>query len=163
MDMNFDQSHARRRRRLARYLGGIAIFQGVLYAATAFDSVGFLVYFDPRLGLFALETIVLGREVYPAFSCIASVPILAGCAVWVWRAPAGLVAYFLVETILMAPSLYFFWIIVRANVDPSHGFSVGELVFPVLVYLVATAAPMALVGRLLATRGLRKRIFPSTA
>lgn len=129
-------------RKLGLYVCFVAAGQIALYAFAYFDrEPDRLVYFDPRIGLFFFESAVRGSETFPGISSAISAVVLLcvgiGMCFDLYR--AGI--YLVVETILAAPTMLFFFLVVLANLTRSHGFSVGELVIPVIVFAVATAIP----------------------
>ncbi len=56
--------------------------------------------------------------------------------------------YIVSEIILSIPSVFFFLAIVWSNLSPAHGFSVGELLFPVLVMIAFSVVPLVLAFRI---------------
>lgn len=107
-------------------------------------ELDFAFHLDPRLGLFALESVVLGDEVYPAVSGVLSALVLAALAVWVWRTAEGLVGYIVAESAMMAPTVVFFVVVLIANIGPTHSFSLRELVFPLPIWALASGLPLAI-------------------
>ncbi len=137
--------HYHRLNFLAIYLILIGVFQLILYSLISLsDSLGGLFYFDPRFGLFFLETIVRGVEHMPAaLDWISAIIILiiGFCLLkFEWLLPA----YFIVEFLLAAPSFLSFLLIVLINMSPNHGFSVWELPIPILVFVFVTVVPMVI-------------------
>lgn len=127
----------------------MAALQLAVYVAwvRGLDSRAF--YLDPRIGLFFLETIVVGHE-----------PLGPGLLEWVaafWllflgfcllRDRASLTWYLISEPILAVPSVAFFAMVVIARMSPAHGFSVAELTLPVPVFIMFTVLPFLLAWRL---------------
>ena len=132
---------------LGAYLLLISFLQMCLYLAMwrSPDESDWLFYFDPRAGIFFLETFMQGRE--------PSEPTLFRCLSAVWIFLIGLLlfsgrrivkTYAASELILMLPNVCFFLIIIWANASPNHGFSIGELFFPMLVMLLFSFVPLCL-------------------
>ena len=55
--------------------------------------------------------------------------------------------YIVSEIVLSIPNVFFFLAIVWANLSPAHGFSVGELLFPVVVMIAFSVVPLVLAFR----------------
>jgi hypothetical protein len=136
---------------LGVYLLVGSILQLSLYLAMSLPTVkaDWLFYFDPRIGIFFLESGVRGVEL-----------IIPGIFQWlsaVWILLLGLMllfgrvavkVYIVSEIILSIPSVFFFLAIVWANLSPAHGFSVGELLFPVIVTIAFSIVPLVLAFRI---------------
>lgn len=129
-------------RKLGYFLLGVTIFQVVLYISAAWlkNSAEWLFYFDPRIGLFFVQSAV-GQESFPGVLSWVSVALLFGIAVAIIRDASWLPIYLILEAVLAIPSLLMFVIIVAANLSAAHGFSVGELPVPAVVFLAASGAP----------------------
>ena len=128
-----------------------SILQICLYLTLSLSTAkaDWLFYFDPRLGIFFLESGVRGAEL-----------IIPGVFQWlsaVWIFLLGLMllfgrplvkTYIVSEIILSIPSVFFFLAIVWANLSPAHGFSVGELLLPVIVMMAFSVVPLILASRI---------------
>ncbi len=130
---------------LGAYLLVISLLQMCLYLAMSLspDEFDWLFYFDPRAGMFFLEALVRGTEqIVPSLLRWLS-------AAWIFLI-GGLLfsgrpivkAYVASELILLLPNICFFLLIVWANLSPAHGFSVGELFFPILVTVIFSLVPL---------------------
>jgi hypothetical protein len=62
--------------------------------------------------------------------------------------------YMISEIFAAIPSLFFFIVVALANLNPVHGFSVRELLFPALVMILFTIVPL-----LIAVRMWRKNVL----
>ena len=135
---------------LGAYLLVNSFLQMCLYLAMSRspEQSDWLFYFDPRAGIFFLETFMQGREPSePTFFRWLS-------AVWIFL--IGLLlfsgrrivkAFVASELILLLPNVCFCLFIIWANLKPSHGFSVGELFFPILVSVIFSFVPLWLAWR----------------
>ena len=140
-----------RTKTLGIYLLAGSILQLSLYLALSLstDKAGWLFYFDPRLGIFFLESGVRGAEL--------SNPGIVQWLSAVWILLLGLMllfgrplvkTYVVSEIILSIPGVFFFLAILGANLSPAHGFSVGELLFPVIVMIAFSVVPLVLACRI---------------
>ena len=131
------------RRTLAFYIVAVATAQLVMYAAVSVfgGRVPWLFYFDPRIGLFVLETMLRNREVYPGMLSWTSAFVLWAIGFILLRHPDRLRTYLFTEAALALPTLVFFVLTIAANIGPAHGFAIGELVVPVPVFIVASGLP----------------------
>lgn len=139
--------NSQRARTLGAYLLVGSVLQICLYLALSqqTDKADWLFYFDPRIGIFFLESGARGAEL-----------IIPGVFQWlsaVWILLLGLMllfvrplvkTYIISEIILSIPNVLFFIAIVGANLSPAHGFSVGELFFPVIVMIAFSVVPLLL-------------------
>lgn len=127
----------------------MAALQIALYVAwtRGLDSRAF--YLDPRIGLFFLETIVVGYEPQgPGLLKWVAALWLIFLGFCLLRDRASLTWYLISEPILAVPSVAFFAMVVAARMNPSHGFSVAELTLPVPVFIMFTVLPFLLAWRL---------------
>jgi hypothetical protein len=138
-----------RTRALGTYVVVGGILQALLYLLLSISrSHKWLFYFDPRIGIFFLESVWRGPE-----------QIIPGIVRWLtvgWLLTIGglllmgrnlIWAYIISEIILSLPNVVFFVAIVIANLSPAHGFSVGELFLPLLVMIAFSIIPFALAFR----------------
>ncbi|MDT4965998.1 MAG: hypothetical protein QOJ64_735 [Acidobacteriota bacterium] len=129
----------------------VSILQICLYLALSLstDKADWLFYFDPRLGIFFLESGVRGAElIIPGiFQWLSAVWILLLGLMLLFGRPL-VKTYIVSEIILSIPSIFFFLAIVWVNLSPAHGFSVGELSFPVLVMIAFSVVPLVLAFRI---------------
>ena len=137
-----------RTRILGTYLAVAGILQALLYFAMSVKAkqLDWLFYFDPRIGIFYFETAWQGAN-----ESVVPTILRWFTAAWILLL-AGLLlggrplfkTYMVSEIILFLPSLMFFFLIIGANLNPAHGFSVGELLFPGLVALLFSVVPLIL-------------------
>lgn len=137
-------------RTLGAYVSVVALFQFCIYIAlpSGPGTWGWLVYFDPRIGLLFVEATLRGSE--PAGAGVLqwlSALWLAALGVLMLTGRAPVVTYIASEIVLAGVTVLFFIMIAAANLSPSHGFSVGELFFPVIAMLFVTAIPLWLAFR----------------
>jgi len=59
-----------------------------------------------------------------------------------------LVPYLVLELVLATPSVLFFLMVLAANLGPSHGFSIGELIVPVPIFALFSGMPLLWAFRL---------------
>jgi hypothetical protein len=125
----------------------LATSQVVLYFA-AFKWEG-LFYFDPRIGLVAFG------EMLGPYSIVLQVVrwmspfwILA-LAIWGFNERRPVRLYMFSEMVLACPSVLFFLLVLWANMGLSHGFSVGELLIPLMMFSLFTISPLMVAWRLL--------------
>lgn len=129
---------------LSLYLLMASLLQVGIYLAITFSPEKFieLFYFDPRIGLFFIESWIRGAELKaPGILQWLAAIWLMMISLLLFSGRAILKTYLISEIIASIPSLFFFVLIALANLSPAHGFSVGELFFPVLVMLVFTVIP----------------------
>ena len=132
---------------LGVYLVVICALQICLYLALSFASEKnlWLFYFDPRIGIFFLETVVRGVEqVVPGILRWLSIVWILALGVLMLSSRPLIKTYIVSEIILALPSLLFSLVIVVGNLSPAHGFSVGELFIPILVMVFFTIIPLGL-------------------
>jgi len=95
------------------------------------ERYGWLFYFDPRLGLFFVESGIRGEQPPPGiFGWVSAAWVLALGLLLLTGRPL-IRAYVISEVALSAPNLLFVFMVAWANMSPAHGFSVGELFVPV--------------------------------
>jgi hypothetical protein len=130
---------------LAYYLVAIGIFQLVLYALISlYESLGYLFYFDPRFGLFFLETILRQHEHMPAVLDWISATVIIAVGVWVRFSRLAVKLYMVMECLVAIPTLLIFLMVAAINMSPNHGFSRGELLIPVAVFCITSIVPVCL-------------------
>ena len=139
-----------RTRILGAYVLVAGILQTVLYLFLSISRDHnwlnyFAVYLDPRIGIFFLEAGWRGTE-----------QIIPGIARWLtagWLLTLGGLLftgrkvvwfYIISEIALSLPNVFFFVVIVLANLSPAHGFSVGKLFVPILVMTAFSIIPLVL-------------------
>jgi hypothetical protein len=137
----------RRVKILGGYLIIICVLQICVYLALSVsaEKYDWLFYFDPRIGIFFLESGLRGAEqVTPSiFRWLSAVWILA-LGLFLFTGRPLIRTYIVSEIILLLPNLLFVFGIVWASLSPAHGFSVGELFFPVLVMIAFSLVPLVL-------------------
>lgn len=130
-------------KRLGFYVLAVATGQFVLYTAALWggERVDWLFSLDPRIGLFSVETMIRTHESFPGLLSWGSAVVLAVTGVALTRNPSVLKMYLCVEGVMVIPSAMFFLLVILGNLSPAHGFSIGELIIPVPIFLVASVAP----------------------
>lgn len=135
-----------RTRILGAYLMAAGIVQTTVYVGLSTSrGPDWLFYFDPRIGIFFLETGWRGAE-----------EITPGILRWlsvVWILTLGMLflcgrqlvkTYIVSEVALALPNIFFLVTIIGANLTPAHGFSVGELFLPMLEMIAFSVLPVTL-------------------
>ena len=128
-----------------------SLLQICIYAAWSYspEKLGAIFYFDPRIGLFFIESGIRAAEL--------SAPGILQWLSALWLLPISLLllsgrpilkTYIISEIIVSIPNLLFFVLILLANLSPAHGFSVGELFVPIVVMMFFTIVPLILAFRL---------------
>lgn len=141
------------RKILGIYLLVLGALQLVLYLLLSIsEEAGVLMYFDPRFGLFFLETILRGSERVPAVLGWLSAIVIIALGWLVFSRERFLALYFIGEFLLSVPSILTFIFVAAANLSPNHGFSVGELVFPGTTFIFVTVIPVLIGLSALLTR-----------
>jgi len=108
------------------------------------ERFGWLFYFDTRIGLFFIETVIKHSEgTPPALTAwlIELGVLILGVSMILGR--NLLKVYVIVESILTIPYLLFFLLIMAAGMSANHGFSPAELLLPSLTVVVACVGPLA--------------------
>jgi hypothetical protein len=119
-----------------RILGAYVVVAGLLHAVlylllSTSRNHDWLFYFDPRIGTFFLETGWRGAEqIVPGVVRWLTVGWLVMIGVLLFTGRTLIQAYIISEIILSLPNIFFFVVIVLANLSPAHWFSVGECSFP---------------------------------
>ena len=140
------------RQNLAVYLVTIALLQiGLYFAFFQPRGMGGAFYLDPRIGIdfwftggrMASEDRLSaeGLSQLIRWSTAAWVLIL-GLLFMAHKAVAKL--YVVSECLLSLPSLLFFLMVIGAGMSSAHGFSIGELLIPIIVFGVYTAVPLSI-------------------
>ncbi len=129
---------------IGAYLMVVASIQLILYVASLSGGSLSLFYFDPRIGLFFLETMVRQQEVYPGLLSWVSAVALGVVGLQMQRNPQRVRRYLILEPIMALPTVLMSIIAAAANLNPGHGFSTGELVTPLAVLVVSTVVPYGL-------------------
>ena len=125
-------------------LAGVA--QAGLYAAMALrtDQL-WLMYFDPRLAIFFLEIALKGPDlVTPWLISWLSAGWLIALGGIILLGHAWIKTYIVTEILLFLPNVLLAIGIIWANMNPAHGFSIGELFVPLLVWVPFTIVPLTL-------------------
>jgi hypothetical protein len=133
------------RRVLGYYLVAIGISQLVLYTLLSIsESFGYLFYFDPRFGLFFIETILRQHEQIPAILGWVSAAVIIAMGLWVRSARVAVTIYLIVEGLIAIPTFLILIMLAAVNMSANHGFSRGEILFPLIVCLLTSTVPMVL-------------------
>ena len=105
-------------------------------------------YFDPRIGFTLLdrfgETGTEGPKSLHWLSAFAEVILGFGISL----KPRMIYLYLVTEVLFSLPSIVLFAVVLWANVSPAHGMSIGELLIPIPVFLLFSAAPWMIGYRL---------------
>lgn len=129
---------------LGFYLLTMGVLQACLYCWMAFGHAPLSAfYLDPRTGIYFLESMVLGNEAQSTsllrwVACAA----LTVCGLGLILRRSWLGIYWNIERALALPSVLFFALVIAANSSPAHGFSIGELLIPIPIFVVFTCVPL---------------------
>jgi hypothetical protein len=136
--------------RLGIFLVCLAFFQCGLYTAMAIGgaSLGWLLYFDPRIGWSLLESVVRQLDTLPGFSSWVTAVVAAVVGAALIRKPAKIKLYLVAEAVLALPGLAMFIMVVCRNMGPAHGFSIGELSVPGPIFVFVSLIPFTIAYRL---------------
>lgn len=132
---------------LSVYLLLASLLQICMYAVCSFspEKLIAIAYFDPRIGLFFIESGIRGAELtIPGILQWLSAIWLLLISLLLLSGRSILKTYIISEIIVSIPNLFFVVVVVLANLSPAHGFSVGELFFPVVVMILFTSVPLIL-------------------
>lgn len=137
---------------LAVYLTVLALLQlGLYFVSFSQGSMGALVYLDPRLGIDAwLSGGTLSPEARASMSELSHL-IRWGAAAWIlalgllltFHKPV-LRLYVVSECVLATPTLTFFGMVIVMNLSAGHGFSISELLFPLVIFSIYTLVPLSI-------------------
>ena len=128
-----------------------SLLQTCIYVAMSLspEKLGTIFYFDPRIGLFFTESGIRGAELQlPGILQWLSAIWLLVISLLLFGGRPIIKTYIILEIITSIPNLFFFVVIALANLSPAHGFSTGELVFPVLVTVLFSIVPLTLAFRI---------------
>jgi hypothetical protein len=130
---------------LGVYISVVALAQICLYMLLNLfsESLGWLFYFDTRIGFFFIETVIKHSEGTPP-------------AITAWLIEIGELAmgigmlsgiklvrtYVIFESILTIPYLLFFILVTAIGMSANDGFSPAELFLPSIVVIVACIFPL---------------------
>ncbi len=151
---------------LSLYLLVAALLQICSYVALTLapEKLGIIFYFDPRIGLFFIESGIRGAELkVPGILQWLSASWLLVISFFLLSGRPILKTYLVLEVVASLPNLFFFLVIVRANLSPTHGFSIGELFTPLLVTILFTILPVILGFRLWRRYALKNNLVPARA
>jgi hypothetical protein len=156
--------YSNRVKTLGYYLLAVCVLQIAVYLVLSFSAeADWLIYFDPRLGLFYFESGLRGKEIVaPTFLRWVSVFWIFGLAVLMLSGVRLVKTYIVSELVLCLANVLFVAAIVWANLSPAHGFSIAELSVPLMVMLVCDAVPLGLAVWAQRSKSERTR-FPSGA
>jgi hypothetical protein len=99
-----------------------------------------LIYFDPRIGVSMFEMGL--TSTFPGIGATISAVILLAIGSRVIRERYPVSPNSVAEGVLGLPSVVFFVLIAIVTVSPSHGFSVGELCVPIIVFAISSGIPL---------------------
>lgn len=141
-------------RTLGAYLVLIGIAQITIYLIITFwKDLDWLFYFDPRFGLYALDSVLTHAE-NPGILCWLSTAWVITTGIMLLCEMRVLKTYVVGEAILALPSVIAFIFIFQADLNPAHGFSRTELQGPLISFIVATVIPLWSATRLLNQRNI---------
>ena len=137
---------------LAIYLVTIALLQiGLYFAFFQPRGMGGAFYFDPRIGIDFWFT---GRRMTPEDRLSAEgLAQLIRWSTGAWVLILGLLfmahkavtkLYVISECLLSLPSLLFFLMVIVEGISSGHGFLIGELLIPMIVFGIYTAVPLSI-------------------
>jgi hypothetical protein len=125
------------------YLLCIAIFQAYVSLRLA-EGDNLFIYLDPRIGIYAfLESILEKYDLAVVELLTAGWVVILATLFVIGKKPVK--TYVISELLLSAPSIFFFLITIVMNVRPSRGFSIVELICPVIVMVIATVIPLVVI------------------
>jgi len=136
---------------LAVYLTVIALLQvGLYFMSFGAKGAGPFFYFDPRIGIdfwlsggaMDAETRLRMRELSQAIRWASAAWMLGLGLLFTLKKPV-IPLYVISECLFSLPSLAFFVVIALANLSLSHGFSIGELFIPIIVFAGYTVVPFS--------------------
>jgi len=151
---------------LSLYLLGAALVQIGGYVALTLtpEKLGALFYFDPRIGLFFIESGIRGAELkVPGILQWLSASWLLVISFFLLSGRSILKTYLVSEVVASLPNLFFFVVVVLANLKPAHGFSIGELFLPVVVMILFTILPLILAVLLWRRNARENNLVPARA
>ena len=131
---------------LGIYVSAIALAHLCLYVVLNLfsESLGWLFYFDTRIGFFFIETVIKHSEgTPPAVTAwlIELGELILGIAMIFGRNLLN--TYIIIESILTIPYVLFFLLIMAVGMSASHGFSPAELLIPSAIVIFASVLPLA--------------------
>ena len=132
-------------RKLGLFVLGIAIWQALIYVmlATGPDEMMWLFYLDPRIGWAFMATLLGESEMLLHISSWFSAALTFLVGAMLLRRNAHIKTYVIAESFLALPTFAFLVVIIASNIRPVHGFSIGELAVPIIVFLMVSVIPMA--------------------
>jgi hypothetical protein len=130
---------------LGIYVSVVALAHLCLYIVLNLFSerLGWLFYFDTRIGFFFIETFIKHSEGTP--------PALTAWLIEIGQLAVGIgmlagkrlvKIYAIFESILTIPYLLFFLLIMAAGMSANHGFSPAELFIPSAIVIIASIIPL---------------------
>ena len=131
---------------LGAYLTVTCALQICLYLAMSISAERYqsLFYFNPRFGLYFVESVIKGEPPPPGiFGWMSAACVLALGLLLLSGRPL-IRTYVISEVALSAPTLLFVFVVALANLSPAHGFPVGELSVPVCLMIIFSVVPLIL-------------------
>ena len=137
-------------RTLGAYLLVIALLQAVLYREVlARGADGWLLYnFEPRLGLFFVESLLRPGEPFPGVLSWGSALALAAMGSLLLLEVVGMRGYLVFETLLALPTVFLFVMVAVSNAPPGFGFSVLDLAMPAIPFALVSVLPVIYAWRI---------------
>ena len=135
---------------LGAYLLVIALLQAALYRAVlASGADGWLLYnFEPRLGLFFVESLLRPGQPFPGVLSWGSALALAAMGSLLLLEVVGMRGYLVFETLLALPTVFLFGMIAVSNAPPGFGFSLLDLTMPAIPFALTSVLPVIYAWRL---------------
>lgn len=130
---------------LGTYLLVISTLQFCLYFAMSVSSKTiWLFYFDPRIGFLWWEAMIMGVEqTVPSVFSWLSAALIFILGIFLFLGRSLVKTYIICEIVLLIPNITFILFIIWTTHSPNHGFSVGELLLPILVTAVFSIIPLS--------------------
>ena len=151
---------------LGLYLLVAALLQIGIYSTltVSIERFAALIYFDPRIGMFFVESGLRGAELKdPGILQWLSAIWLLLIAIVLVLGHQRLKTYIISEIIASIPNLLFFVMVLLANLRPAHGFSVGELLFPIIITILFSIIPLILALRMWRNVARSRAPIPASA
>ena len=101
-------------------------------------------FFEPRFFLAGIADLAgrHGDRIARNVSVALGIALLAiGIVIVRSRSLKSVKLYLFVETVLALPTLLIFVSVLAANLSPAHGLSIGEIIFPMFIFSLATVLP----------------------
>lgn len=130
---------------LGIYVSAAALAHLCLYVVLNLfsDTLGWLFYFDTRIGFHFIETVVKHSEGTPPALTAWLIEIgLLALGIGMFTGKNLVRIYVIIESILTIPYLLFFLLVLAVGMSANHGFSPTELLIPSAVVVLASVLPL---------------------